>query len=310
MYGTLRRLSGTLRGVSDYCTIQGRRIGSLEVAQVRALLSEDPGASRYGLSRQLATLWNWRNPVGQLKDMAARTLLLKLEQRGWITLPVRRRASPNRMRHRAKPTLEVPVPAVPITGTLSQMLPLSIGEVSQAGQSAPRALFDALLYHHHYLSHRSTVGENLQYLVHDRSGRPLACVLFGAAAWLCRARDQYIGWDAASRQRGLSYITNNTRFLIVPWARVPHLASHILGRIARRLSRDWMGKYGHPIYLLETFVDASRFRGTCYRAANWRQVGQTTGRTRQNKTMVAQAPPKAVWLYPLRQDFRQALSTC
>ena len=126
-------------------------------------------------------------------------------------------------------------------------------------------------------------------------------------SWQCRARDQYLGWDSATRQRRLSYLANNTRFLIVPWARVPHLASHLLRRIARRLSADWMGQYGHPIYLLETFVDTSRFQGTCYRAAHWQPVGQTTGRTRQNKTRVAQASPKAVWLYPLRPDFRSAL---
>jgi hypothetical protein len=239
--------------------------------------------------------------------MAARTLLLKLAQRGWITLPACRRASPNRMRHKPRPTLEVPAPAVPITDALTELLPLTIREGPQEFHRAERALFEALLYRHHYLSHRSSVGENLQYLVRDRSGRPLACVLFGAAAWQCRARDQHIGWDAPARQRRLNYLTNNTRFLIVPWARVPHLASHILGRIARRLCADWQHKYGHPIYLLETFVDTSRFPGTGYQAANWQCVGQTTGRTRQNKSMIPQAAPKAVWLYPLRPDFRQAL---
>ena len=147
----------------------------------------------------------------------------------------------------------------------------------------------------------------MQYLVSDRQGNPLACILFGAAAWQCRARDEHIGWDAATRARGLSYVTNNTRFLILPWVRVPHLASHVLGRIGRRLSSDWQEKYGHPIHLLETFVDTSRFAGTCYRAANWRMVGVTTGRTRQNKTMIPQAAPKAVWLLPLREDFREAL---
>jgi hypothetical protein len=305
--GTLSRPSATLGGVTEVTTIQGRRIGPPELAQVRALLAEHPDWSRYRLSRQLATLWDWRNPAGQLKDMAARTLLLKLAQRGWITLPACRCASPNRMRHKSRPALAVPAPAVPITGELIELRPLTIQELSQGTHRSERALFDALLYRHHYLSHRSTVGENLQYLVQDRAGRPLACVLFGAAAWQCRARDQHIGWDAATRQRRLTYITNNTRFLMVPWARVADLASHVLGRIARRLSKDWQRKYGHPIYLLETFVDTSRFQGTCYRAANWQAVGQTTGRTRQNKTQVAQAPPKAVWLYPLREDFRQAL---
>lgn len=293
--------------MTDCSTIQGRRIGAPELAQVRALLTEHPDWSRYRLSRQLATLWDWRNPVGQLKDMAARTLLLKLAQRGWITLPACRCASPNRMRHKPRPTLEVPAPAVPITEALTELLPLTLQELSPETHRAERVLFEALLYRHHYLSHRSSVGENLQYLARDRSGRPLACVLFGAAAWQCRARDQHIGWDAATRQRHLGYLTNNTRFLILPWVRVPHLASHLLGRITRRLSADWQHKYGHPIFLLETFVDTSRFPGTCYRAANWQAVGQTTGRTRQNKTLVAQAPPKAVWLYPLRPDFRQAL---
>ena len=293
--------------MTDCSTIQGRRIGPLERAQVRALLTEHPDWSRYRLSRQLATLWDWRNPVGQLKDMAARTLLLKLEQRGWITLPACRWASPNRMRHKPRPTLEVPAPALPITEALTELWPLTIRELSQETHRAERALFDALLYRHHYLSHRSSVGENLQYLARDRSGRPLACVLFGAAAWQCRARDQHIGWAAATRQRRLNYLTNNTRLLILPWARVPHLASHLLGRITRQLSADWQQKYGHPIFLLETFVDTSRFAGACYRAANWQAVGQTTGRTRQNKTGVAQAPPKAVWLYPLRPDYRQAL---
>ena len=268
----------------DAVTIQGRQIGPLELEQVRGLIAAHAEWSRYKLSRQLAELWDWRNPAGQLKDMAARTLLLKLEQRGWIKLPACRWASPNRMRHKAKPSLDVAAPLAPIVGALSGLLPLSIGEVSHKSQRADRALFDALLCQHHYLSHCSTVGENLQYLVRDGSGRPLACVLFGAAAWQCRTRDEYIGWDATTRQRRLSFITNNTRFLIVPWARVPHLASHVLG-----------------------FVDTSRFQGACYRAANWQAAGQTTGRTRQNKTMVAQAPPKAVWLYPLREDFREAL---
>jgi Domain of unknown function (DUF4338) len=293
--------------VTHISTIQGRRIGPPELAQVRALLAEHPDWSRYRLSRQLATLWDWRNPVGQLKDMAARTLLLKLERRGWITLPDCRRAAPNRMRAKPSPTLAVPTPAAPITEALPQLLPLTLRELSGESHRAERTLFEALLYRHHYLSHRGTVGENLQYLARDRFGRPLACVLFGAAAWQCRARDQHIGWEAATRQRRLSYLTNNTRLLILPWARVPHLASHLLGRITRQISADWQQKYGHPIFLLETFVDTSRFAGACYQAANWQAVGQTTGRTRQNKTLVAQAPPKAVWLYPLRPDYRQAL---
>ena len=287
--------------------IQGRFIGESELAQVRALLAEHRDWSRRRISEHLARLWDWRNPAGQLKDMAARTLLLKLEQRGEIVLPVRRQMPHNRMG--SKPV--VPPGWFPeesaINVALSELLPLSVRETSHPPQPGQRALFAALLHRHHYLSHRGPVGENLQYLVGDRQGRPVACVLFGAPAWHCQARDQYIGWDAPTRQRHLGYVANNTRFLILPWVQVPHLASHLLGRIARRLSGDWQHKYGHPIHLLETFVDTSRFRGTCYRAANWTAVGQTTGRTRQNKTRTPQSPPKAVWLYPLRKDFRQAL---
>jgi len=284
--------------------IQGRSIGEAELAQVRALLSEHPDWSRHKVSQQLARLWDWRNPAGQLKDMAARTLLLKLERRGWIQLPARRSVPVNRMRPKRRPAL--PEPGAPIAVPLADLMPVTLSEISGPG-SEERTLFEALLHHHHYLSHRSTVGENLQYLARDRHGRLLACVLFGAAAWQCQARDQHIGWDAPTRQRRLGYVTNNTRFLILPGVRVPHLASQVLGCIAQRLSEDWRRKYGHPIHLLETFVDTSRFQGTCYRAANWIHVGQTTGRTRQNKTMVPQAPPKAVWLYPLGPDYRQSL---
>lgn len=293
--------------------IQGRFIGEAEIAQVRLLLSAHGDWSRWRLSQQLARLWEWRSASGQLKDMAARTLLLKLEERGLIMLPTRRQASP--VRKSRKPASE---PALgedlfpeqaraEIRVPLLELLPLVIEEISREREVGKQAEFSRLLERHHYLSHRGTVGENMQYLVSDRQGNPLACVLFGAAAWQCRARDEHIGWDAAARARGLSYVTNNTRFLILPWVRVPHLASHVLGRIARGLSSDWQGKYGHPIHLLETFVDTSRFAGTCYRAANWQMVGVTTGRTRQNKTQIPQAAPKAVWLYPLQTDFREAL---
>lgn len=289
--------------------IQGRHIALTDLEQVRQLLAAHPDCSRRRLSQHLATLWNWRNPVGQLKDMAARTLLLKLEQRGWITLPPRRQAPSNRMRHKRMLTPQVLVPESPLLADLVTLLPLEISEVSTAAGTSPRALFENLLHRHHYLSYRSPVGENLQYLASDCQGRPLACMLFGAAAWQCAARDEYIGWDAARRGQGLPLIANNSRFLIAPWVRVPSLASHLLSRIARRLSRDWQRKYGHPIYLLETFVQRDRFAGRCYRAANWRPVGQTKGRSRQNRPdgRPYRLPIKDIYLYPLHPRFRQRL---
>lgn len=285
--------------------IQGRRVGALELEQVRQLLAAHPDWSRRRLSEQLTLLWDWRNGTGQLKDMAARTLLLKLEQRGWIVLPPRRQKPVNRMRQKRVPAL-LPVP-LPLEQPLATLLPLAITEVS--AQARQRALCEALLHQHHYLSHRSSVGENLQYLVSDQQARPLACVLFGAAAWQCADRDGYIGWDAATRARNLPLLANNARFLVLPWVRVPHLASHVLGRIARRLSQDWQLKYGHPIYLLESFVERERFAGICYRAANWVRVGQTKGRTRQNRADGTrhQAPIKEIYLCPLHPRFRERL---
>ncbi len=296
----------------EQSVIQGRSIGPDEVEQVRRLLAEHPQWSRRRLSEELAVLWNWRNGAGQLKDMAARTLLLKFEQRGWIRLPTRRQVPSNRMRHKQLPDSGLAAPQAPICDPLERLLPLQICECSGADKipdPGSRALFDALLHAHHYLSHRSSVGENLHYLVRDAHQRPVACLLFGAAAWQCASRDHYIGWDSAARSQHLQLIANNTRFLILPWVGVKSLASHVLGRIARRLSQDWQTKYGHPIYLLETFVERDRFRGTVYRAANWVEVGQTKGRTRQDRSDGThhQAAIKDVYLYPLHRRFRHYL---
>ncbi len=286
--------------------IQGRKVGGVELEQVRHLLATHPDWSRRRLSQQLTLLWDWRNGTGQLKDMAARTLLLKLERRGWIVLPPRRQKPSNRMRQKPMPARPLPVP-LPLVQSLKSLLPLVITEVS--ARAPERVFFEGLLQQHHYLSHRGSVGENLQYLVGDRQGRPLACVLFGAAAWQCADRDGYIGWDAATRARNLPRIANNARFLVLPWVRVPRLASHVLGRIARRLSQDWQRKYGHPIDLLESFVESERFAGVCYRAANWVRVGQTRGRTRQDRAdgRWHQAPIKEIYLCPLHPRFRERL---
>jgi Druantia protein DruA len=294
--------------VSESGILQGRRIGAAELEQIRQLLAGHPHWSRRRLSCQLAILWNWRNPAGQLKDMAARTLLLKLEQRGWISLPPRRRVPFNRMVHKQLPVTQRLFSESPITEALSALLPLTLTEVSRPG-TTQRRLFEALLHQHHYLSHRGTVGENLQYLVCDCHGRPLACVLFGSAAWQCADRDRYVGWDSPTRSQRLHLLTNNTRFLIPAWVRVRHLASHILSRITKVLSHQWQGKYGHPIYLLETFVERDRFVGTSYQAANWIRVGQTKGRSRQDRADGTrhQVPIKDVYLCPLHPRFRELL---
>lgn len=289
--------------------IQGRRVGPSELEQIRKLVAADPNWSRRRISQEVARLWDWRNGVGQLKDMAARTLLLKLEQRGRIVLPPRRQAPINRMRPKRLPQLPFSEQPSPVTEPLSALLPLMIREASTSGEASQRLLFESLLHQHHYLGYRSTVGENLQYLVCASQGRPLGCLLFGAAAWQCADRDRYIGWESRPRAQNLHLLANNTRFLILPWAKVPRLASFVLSRVSQCLSRDWQSKYGHPIYLLETFVERDRFAGTCYRAANWTRVGQTKGRTRQDRRDGGwqQVPIKDVFLYALHRRFRQRL---
>jgi hypothetical protein len=284
--------------------LQGRVIGAAELEQIRGLIGAHAEASRYRLSRVLCEAWDWRDATGQLKDMAARALLLKLEQRGEVRLPARRCASPNRMRHKRVP------PPPPLCGTVEAALgalqPLQIEELSATPAALP--LFESLLHHHHYLGYTGAVGMNLKYLVRDRQGRPVACALFGSAAWRCAVRDRWLGWDPATRARALQRVTNNTRFLIVPGVRVPHLASHVLGQLTRRLRADWQRKYHAPLSVVETFVDTSRFAGTCYRAANWVGVGTTRGRTRQDRFHRLQVAPKAVYVYPLVSNFREELA--
>jgi hypothetical protein len=291
--------------VTESLTLQGRQISPAELHDLRQWVEENPHWSRWRLSRELATRWDWRNGAGVLKDMAARTLLVKLAQRGLITLPERRQVPTNRMRCGAQPAMELPEPIEPIACRLAQLKPLSLQEVS--GQPAARTWVKESLARFHYLGFGGAVGENLQYVVRDGQSRPLACLVFGAAAWKCQARDRFIGWTAEQRQENLALVANNTRFLILPWVKVPDLGSWILGQVAGRIGRDWQAKYGHPVVVLETFVEQQRFRGTVYRAANWRPVGVTVGRSRQDRHTCLAVPLKDIYLYPLRRSFREAL---
>lgn len=273
--------------------IQGRMLTAGDIVAVRELRVQNPSWSQYRLSRELAVRWDWRNGNGQLKDIACRSLLRKLAARGLIELPAPRVVSPNRFRH--LPVKPVDHDTTPITEPLSSLQPLQLLDISLEAHSA---LFAWLLARYHYLSFKQPVGENMAYLAADRHGRPLACLLFGSVAWSCAVRDQHIGWNVKQRRERLHLLTNNHRFLILPWVQVLCLASHLLGMIARRLSQDWQAKYGHPILLLETFVDR-RFQGTCYRAANWLRLGQTTGRTRNDRHKCIEAPVKDVYVYAM-----------
>jgi hypothetical protein len=284
--------------------IQGRLVTPADVAQIRALLAAHPEWSRRQLSERLAAAWEWRTATGQLKDMATRSLLLKLDAQGLIALPPRRRVASNRMAPRA---LRVHAwQQTPVAGPLADLGPLTITEVS--ADPVARRECAAALATFHYLGYRGPVGETLLYAVRQADGRLLACLVFGAAAWACRPRDGFIGWSPAQRAARLSALANNSRFLILPWVRVPHLASWTQGRVLRRLSADWLRKYGHPIALVETFVERDRFAGTCYRAANWQHLGTTTGRSRQDRFTTLQVPVKDVYVYPLCADARAVLA--
>ncbi len=280
-------------------TIQGQPYCP-DISLIEQLLEENPGWGRTRLSVKLCELWDWRAPNGQLKDMACRNLLLRLERAGQIRLPPRQRKSTNAYRNRA--LLWVPHPSEPVESALTELLPLQIACVGAGGEQD--RLFRYLLAHHHYLGCRNIVGENMKYLIYSREGQILACILFSAAAWKSAPRDRFIGWSPSLRARNLHYVTNNARFLILPWVKVAHLASHILSRVRKRVSYDWMDKYAHPIYLLETFIDRSRYRGTCYQAANWQCVGQTTGRTRNDRYQRICTSPKALYVYPLVRQYR------
>ena len=287
-------------------TIQGRQLSPQDLQGLRQWVTENPHWSRWRLSRELATRWAWRNAAGQLKDMAARALLVKLQQRGLLQLPERRQVPTNRMRCATAAATDLSEPAEPSTCRLADREPLSVQEVS--GQRTGRSWVQGALARFHYLGFGGAVGENLQYLIRDERQRPLACLVFGAAAWKCQDRDQFIGWSGEQRQKNLALVANNTRFLILPWVRVAHLGSWILGHVAGRIASDWQDKYGHPVVLLETFVERERFRGTVYRAANWQAVGFTAGRSRQDRHTCLQVPVKDIYAYPLRRSFRAVLA--
>ena len=280
--------------------VQGRWVTDSDLEWIRQYRSEHPEARRKRIAIELCEHWQWRNGRGHLKEMAARSLLNKLADRGLAELPALRQWT-RRKEPEGRSCAEVPCSGAPIECRLADLQPLSVHLV-QDGDWVHRR-WAGYLRGYHYLGLR-IVGENIGYLIEDRQGRDVAALLFGAAAWRCSARDRHLGWTDQERGEGLASIANNTRFLILPWVRVPHLASHVLGTIQRRISQDWKAKYAHGLQWLETFVDAERFVGTCYRAANWSQVGRTRGRTRQDRHKKVRVSRKYVLLYALDRQRR------
>jgi hypothetical protein len=282
---------------------RGRVVTAQDLVFIRELIAQNPGLSRRGLSAQLCQAWQWKQANGALCDMVCRGLLLMLHRGGEIELPAVRQISLNPFVQRARPA-PVPIDKLPLTGALRELKPIDLRQVRR---TAEEPLFNSLIEHHHYLGYEQPVGEQQKYLIWAQ-GRPIACLAWSSAPRHLGSRDRYIGWSAQARRRNIRLVAYNTRFLILPWIRVPHLASHILGRVANRLSRDWERTYGHPVYFAETFIDPGRFRGTCYRAANWRFLGLTTGRGKGSTSKRPNRSIKEVLGYPLAPRFRELLS--
>lgn len=281
---------------------RGRLVSSKDILYIRELITADPHQSRRTLSKKLCETWGWRQANGALCDMICRGLLVILDRAGQITLPPVAYVRHNPLAARARPA-PVLIDTTPIAGQLADIQPLEFEQVRRTGDEP---LFNSLMEEHHYLGYEQPVGEQLKYLVWAQ-GRPLACLAWSSAPRHLGSRDRYIGWSGEARRRNIRFISYNTRFLILPWVEVSNLASYILSRMAGRLSADWDRVYGHPIYFLETFIDPERFRGTCYRAANWVLLGRTTGRGKDDQTNRPNRSIKEVLGYPLTRRFRQLL---
>jgi len=281
---------------------RGRNVSEEDILYIRELIAAHPGASRRTLSTKVCEAWQWRQANGALRDMVCRGLLLMLHRAGRITLPPVHYVRHNPLADRTRPAPML-INTTPIEERLRGLQPL---EFQAVRRSADEPLFNSLMEQHHYLGYEQPVGEHLKHLVWGNS-RPIACLAWSSAPRHLASRDHYIGWSAEARRRNIRFLAYNTRFLILPWVRVEHLASHILGRMVARISGDWQRMYGHPIYFLETFVDPERFRGTCYRAANWALLGRTTGRGKQSNSYVPNRSIKDVLGYPLTPKFRELL---
>ncbi|MDD3880609.1 MAG: DUF4338 domain-containing protein [Syntrophomonas sp.] len=284
-------------------TIVRPAITDVEIAFINELIANNPTWGRTRLSKELCLIWNWCDHNGNPKDISCRDMLRKLDAKEQICLPKaknksRQAGSRDIIQLQLHDTSE-------ITCSIKDVLPVRIEIIKARTPQANE--FKSLMAQYHYLGFDMTIGENIKYMVYSRQGQLLACLLFGSSAWSCAPRDTFIGWSPTARQKSLTYTTNNIRFLILPWVQITHLASHILGRVCRRISTDWQDKYGHSVYLLETFVEKNRFKGTCYKAANWINVGETTGRSRNDRYTSLHVPIKDIYLFPLSTAFREVL---
>lgn len=281
-----------------YC---GRLFSAEEIDLLRRLIASNPAKTRAQLSRDVCDLLGWRRPDGGRKDMSCRVAMLRMERDGLLQLPPPLKGNGNG--HRRPRLTPASDPQEPLTTPVGRLGELVFRCVETRRDSS---LWNELIERHHYLGYQPLPGAQIRYLI-TRGDDLLAAVGFGASAWKVAPRDLFIGWTLEQRRDHLHQVIDNARFLILPWIHSPNLASHLLACLARRLPQDWDRRYGYAPVLLETFVEKARFRGTCYRAANWIHVGQTQGRGKLDRYKRFAVPVKDVFLLPLRRDFRQRL---
>jgi hypothetical protein len=288
--------------VSKLFTYRNRAITSEDVQFLTRIIADYPEESRRALSLRVCREWNWVQLNGVLKDGVCRSLLLKLHREGHIELPPPRTSFAGRSKFQQK-VERIDIDQTPIQSTVKNLQPIKIRQVRRTNLDK---LFNSLIEQYHYLGYSQPVGEHLKYIFF-KDDRPIACFAFSSAPYSIRHRDRFIGWTPEMLERHRHLLAYNSRFLILPWVVVPHLASHLLAKCTRTISEDWQTLYHHPVYWLETFVDTDLFKGTCYRAANWIFLGNTAGRGKYNKTQKQLTSIKAMYGIPLVQDFRERL---
>ena len=282
-------------------TIRKRTFIKTDLELIQATVNRHWGKGRKQISKILCQQWNWRQPNGCLKDMACREILLTLNRKGLITLPPRLNSANNDKRNRSIPIVEID--QTPLQEKLS-ILPAV--KLTLVRNTSLEPLYNSLVQHHHYLGYRQIVGNHLKYIAFIEH-RPVACIGWGSAAWSVKSRDAFIGWDKSTKDKNLHFVASNTRLLLLPWISIKYLASKILALNVKRICDDWLTIYNHPLYLLETFIEKNRYKGTCYKAANWIRVGQTKGTAKKGHDHLFHGNIKDVYLYPLSKDFKRKL---
>ncbi|MFH1259652.1 MAG: DUF4338 domain-containing protein [Elusimicrobiota bacterium] len=283
-------------------TVCGKDFSQHSLNRINIIIQNNPTINRTKLSRVLCREFGWASPNGHLKEMSCRVALLKLHRANFIQLP------PPKKQHYLCRKLKITSISEPQPLINKNICDISNLKLNLVQSKKDSQLWNQLIERYHYLGYKPLSGAQLRYFISCSDGL-LAAISFSAAAWKIAPRDNWIGWNNNQRQKNLYLIANNSRFLIFPWIKIPHLASKILSISAKQLPLDWIHKYSYKPVLLETFVEKDRFQGTCYRAANWISAGQTTGRGKKDFHHLHPLPVKCIWLYPLNRDFRKILCT-